>query len=294
MEDHWLLKTFEEVNEKTHPDDKLPCSESERISVFSIRWHITDDIKESHKIFKETFLVNCKDWVYQLERGEKTDLMHFQGYIETKAKLSTEDWKTCLIRNGVKKFHLSPASKNGMTALKTYCMKPETRVDGPWGKRPIYLGQDLPKSLYPWQKKVEEICEGPIDDRKIDWVYCPKGNIGKSKFCKYMDYHKKGYSLDWGDTKDILYMLAQAGAQRCYLFDLTRTKPGATRKEDIYATLEQLKNGSVVVTKYKGFKLQMESPHCFVFTNEPPDRHRMSDDRWRTWTVNEHLELVPF
>lgn len=171
-------------------------------------------------------------------------------------------------------------------------MKSETRVNGPWSDSKIYQGKDLPKTLWPWQEDVMYRCKLPADDRQVNYVYDPKGNMGKSKFVKYMAFHHQSIMLPWGRTGDLLNLVCKLGARDSYFFDLSRSKPQDWAKDDIAAAMEQIKNGYIVNLKYETGAFLMEPPHVWCFSNQPPNLESMSIDRWYLWTINEERKLV--
>jgi len=60
-----------------------------------------------------------------------------------------------------------------------------------------------------------------------------------------------------------------------------------------YLALETLKSGMVCDKRNRLKKRYLSRiPHIWVFTNTPPPRHAMSDDRWKIWTIKD-LKLIP-
>lgn len=188
----------------------------------------------------------------------------------------------------------------GKEALMKYCMKEQSRVMGPWADHEIYLGQDLLKifgslsnpNWYPWQKQVhDEIMLEDPDDRSINWVCDMAGHRGKSKFVKLMGYKFDVPFITYSDTKDAINLITKEPAKRGYLFDLSRTKPQLFSKDDLYATMESVKNGMLINTKFKTGRYYFNPPHVWVFSNEPPDMKKMSMDRWKLWLIGDDLKL---
>ena len=53
-----------------------------------------------------------------------------------------------------------------------------------------------------------------------------------------------------------------------------------------YEMLEELKDGKAESTKYNSIKLQVNTPNTvLVFSNENPDKERMSKDRWIIYLI---------
>lgn len=164
-------------------------------------------------------------------------------------------------------------------------MKTDTRVNGPWSDKKLYLGQDLPTVLYPWQEEVKSRCMADPDDRTINYIWDPEGNTGKSKFSKYMCYHHKALMLPWGKTGDLLNLVIKRGGKDIYLFDLSRSRPQDWARDDIAAAMEQVKNGHVVNLKYETDDFMMNPPHVWCFSNQPPNLSSISIDRWKVWKI---------
>lgn len=219
---------------------------------------------------------------------------HYQGYLKLTAKRRLLTL-AALLREDFPGIHLQPASTAGREALRTYCMKTDTRQAGPWADRPLirpYRGEDLPKELYPWQQHIVDSCKQPADDRTINVVLDEGGNKGKSKLVKYMVYHKLAEDFTFDTATNLRYQIVEAGARTAYLIDLPRNKPKLISMSDLYNTLEDVKNGKVRSGKYQTGKLLMDPPHVWVFTNVPLDKNSMSQDRWVIWTISDNRELV--
>ena len=166
-----------------------------------------------------------------------------------------------------------------------------TRVGGPWASEEVYRGEDLPSELLPYQAEIRDYVLGPVDPREILWLVDYHGNTGKSIFAKYMYHHHGCLKLTWGDTGDILNVVFKMPARRCYIFDLSRTKPKTFSQQDLYAAIEDIKNGYIFNTKYETGVRVMNPPHVLVFANVPPDLRCLTGDRWNVRTI--HPEWNP-
>lgn len=171
-------------------------------------------------------------------------------------------------------------------------MKTDTRVAGPWSDQKLYMGKDLPGTLWDWQEDVKNRCMVEPDDREINYIIDFKGNMGKSKFCKYMVYHHGALMLPWGKTGDILNLVVKKGAKSIYLFDLSRSKPQDWARDDISAAMEQIKNGHIVNMKYETGDFMMDPPHVWCFSNQLPNLASMSMDRWKFWELSDSRQLL--
>lgn len=261
-----------------------------------LQWE--DDKNIDHdkiKLFKETLEDFREYWKYehpskyiiQLERGAQGTL-HFQGYINLDSKIRKSTWIKEINSGPWRGMEISPASKTGKNALKKYAMKRETRVMGPWADTEIYLGEDLPTTLLPWQLKLKKYLLGEINPREIIWINDPAGCGGKSIFAKYMAFHHGAVKLTFGDAGNLLNLVSKRRGKRIYIFDLTRVKPQKIAMDDMYSAMEDIKNGHFVNLKYETEEILMNPPHIVVFSNQAPDQSGLTDDRWTIMDMPEN------
>jgi len=258
---------------------------------WSVNSYETKEQQDVHNWCKSYF----SHFIYQLEnpRTDDKDNFHYQGYgtLLTRARASHIK-KTAISLNGrFKGIRIEPTSTEGRLVVKSYCMKMDSRVAGPWSDRKIYEGKDLPSQLYPWQEEIKDRCLAQPDDRTVNYVIDPIGKQGKSKFVKYMCYHHKAVLSTWGKTGDIINLVSKASNREIFLFDLSRTKPKDWARDDIAAAMEQIKNGHIVNWKFETGALMFDPPHVWCFSNQPPNLSSMSNDRWQLWEIDGLREL---
>lgn len=230
-----------------------------------------------------------KHWVYQHEKVARN---HYQGEVQLKVK-KRKTW--LLKRCGVvdkKWVTLSPSSKGG--GAFAYCLKKESRVAGPWGDKPIYMGQDLLKVPRPWQQEIISAIAKDPDSRTINWVWEADGNVGKSALAKYLAWNKMAIRIPPGNATQIKTYTIAVGSSRCYLVDFPRTDGKEERDTDMFSAVEDVKNGWIVSAMYgKVQELFMEPPHVWCFANRKPNRKLVSRDRWVEWTIEDgHLKKI--
>lgn len=261
-------------------------SDNKQVFHFSARWSVPHT-EENRKTVTTWLQVNAdKDWVFQAE--DTKDNPHYQIYFHTSERIRP---KTLAIRancemNG---FNIQAAATQGKEVLRTYCFK-EERVDGPWGKRPIYTGDDLneiSKCMLPWQQYFYDLIQSKPDRRTIHWVYNPSGNVGKTMFVKYMFWKKLATIIDYGTAMQIKTAVIEEGPRRCYLIDLPRVKGSDESIYSLFSAIESVKNGLVRSTMYgKSQHMLMSPPHVICFSNHLPKVGICSLDRWKIY----HLE----
>jgi len=207
----------------------------------------------------------CKEFTFSGEIGE-SGYKHWQGVFSLKVKEYMPTVKN-LFPNST---HLE-GCKHWWKAIN-YCMKIETHIEGPYDMNSIFL--KLPDKLYPWQSDVIDIILNEPDDRTIHWFWEPKGCRGKTTLCKYLAVKHGAVVMNNCGSRDGSYILPDA--PRVVVINLTRSN------EDFinYGLMEAIKDGLIFSPKYESCMKIFNSPHLLVFSNSPPDRNKMSDDRW--------------
>lgn len=259
--------------------------------VFSFRWSIlangTWDLEEFCNPAKVLAWLRskCQDFVIQLEMTEREGPVHnyhYQGTIKmakrVRAKQLSIEWNEELCGNTI-----SDASAAGKEQLKFYCMKTDTRVAGPWGKRKLATHRDTPtiEEFWPWQTALYKEIQDQPDDRTIHWIWNKEGNGGKTKFAKRMVIENFAKFLSPCKASDALNFVYNCPNENCYLFLLPRTWGSSISKTELYQALESIKDGMIFNSKYSTGTLVMDSPHVVVFANFPPKVECLSLDRWK-------------
>lgn len=260
--------TAEDGNTKASSAD----SKRYRNWFFTLNNYTTEDI-----VCTENTLISIKsNYVFQEETG-KSGTPHLQGSIFLKNGKTFEAMKNLLPN----KIHLE-IIRNKKSA-GAYCCKEETRTGNIYTniKKHKPITDPLKdKPLYRWEKDILELINNNPDPRKIYWYYEPKGNTGKTSFCKHLCINRKDAIYLDGKSADMKYAIAMAieegNIPTLILMDLTRS-----REEYIsYEALESIKNGIFFNGKYKGKMVLFDNPHVIVFANFPPEEFKLSQDRW--------------
>jgi len=249
--------------------------------------------------------VGCGNWAFQLEKGEQAGRLHYQCAINTKKKRS----KTGLLKEfgafydrllGNEAFQKALESNTTLQDMKDnsafdYSTKTKTRVRGPWTRNLYYYdGSDLPleEDLHDWQQFVLlslENCRSA--GRVVNWVYDKVGGAGKSTIMKYLDWkHPRDVTrIPFGNATQMRTVVIKRGVRKLYVFDIPRTRGVYDEMADVYAVIEEVKNGNVQSSMYgdPDLKLLMYPPVVWVFSNSLPKFKALSRDRWRIFTINE-------
>jgi len=240
----------------------------------------------------------CKKYAYQLERGEATGYMHYQGRVSLHKKVRLSGLLS-LCNEWEGKCHWSVTSSEGAKGA-FYVMKEQTRAEGPWSdkeyeppRRELKTVTKMKENgLLPWQASLLEKTKD-YDDRKIHIVIDSDGNSGKSAFCKWVWQHKLGQPVPpMMCAEDLVQFVKSLPYSGLYVIDMPRAMK-KTKLYGLYSGIETLKNGMVYDKRYKGVFEYIDEPNIIVFTNTPPKMSYLSRDRWQLWTITSK-ELVPF
>lgn len=270
------------------PKEESPCC------VFDFTMKVTDDLS----VAKIRSVLNnmCKKYCFQIEKGDKTDYLHYQGRFSLKEKKRLSNVITMLKKMEWEGFHLSVTSKANRDN-DFYACKVDSRVDGPFTNlNYVYIPSHVEKARknpFPWQKEMHKILK-IFDERSIHVIYDKKGNSGKSTFAAYMSICADSAEIPFiNDFKDIMRFAYCLGDKKCYLLDM----PRAANKErlfSMYCAIEKLKSGYCFEDRYEFRIRYSERPSICIFTNTVPDVSLLSKDMWVFWTINEDKELVKY
>jgi len=143
-------------------------------------------------------------------------------------------------------------------------------------------------SWKPWQQDVLTVVSQPADRRKIHWIWESKGNVGKSWLAKYIMLTDDAILMESGKKVDMAYIFAQKPT-KIVMIDLSRTSAPVDGKDylgGVYSICENLKNGSLMSTKYDSQCIVYDVPHVIVFANWEPDYTKWSEDRYDVTNLN--------
>lgn len=146
----------------------------------------------------------------------------------------------------------------------------------------------------PWQQEIIDLVKTKADSRTIEWIYDPHGGAGKTSVGQYIAGERLGIYTTIGSARDLGTQLgAEIEKGECkdaVIFNFPR------QMEDhrIYTGLEQVKDGSVAVPKYKSRMIHWGSrrPHVIVMANYFPNIESVSLDRWRIRPITNGREFT--
>jgi hypothetical protein len=131
--------------------------------------------------------------------------------------------------------------------------------------------------LRPWQRDLDERVRQEPDDRSVFFVVDPEGNKGKSWMTRYWYTSRDDIQrFAIGKREDLAYAIDVS--KKLFVFDIPRGQLELLQ----YSILEQLKDRMIFSSKYESCsKVLPHKCHVVVFTNEEPDRSKMTRDRFK-------------
>lgn len=247
-------------------------------------WDFTLDGKIECNELIEWLKLIAKKWVFQLEKGEKTGYIHWQGRVSliTKVRLPELKWS----------IHWSVTSKECKDCWD-YVSKEATRIGSTYRWDDVYVPRQIREvgELFGWQKSVIEM-SSRWDSRKVNVLLDREGCKGKSvlvgKMCCELKIARKIPPLS--NYKELMGMVMCMPESRCYLIDMPRALD-KNKQEEFYSAIESIKDGHVWDNRYTYKEKWFDSPNIWVFTNVPPNRRLLSADRWKIWEIDEEGDL---
>jgi len=243
----------------------------------SIHWMMTlnnytnEELESLKKVWGDGSIIS--KFCVQEEKGEN-GTPHLQGYIAFIKKSRPME----LFNN--KRIHWEKCRDVKNSIL--YCSKEETKNGERWTNivfpKPIKVIKE--EQFYGWQHEILNMIKGEPDDRKIYWYWEDTGGAGKSCFSKYLVVKHNAVILS-GKGNDCKYGIVKwhesmGTYPELIIYDVPRCNIDYVN----YEALESIKNGLFFSGKYESTQVVMNSPHLIIFANEPPDKSKMSADRW--------------
>lgn len=237
---------------------------------FTFNNYTTTDIETIEAIFK----VECDWYLFQEEIGNVEKTPHLQGCVKFKGKGKR---LTEVIKYN-KDIHWEKTNKVSPSII--YACRADKRA--PNGQL-FYHNITLPEIAEPieltepygWQLEVMDILKEKPHPRHIYWFWEETGNIGKTELCKYLAV-KHQATIITGKTSDIFNAVLRAKSKKIFIVNIPKSLQDFVN----YGAIEAVKDGLLYSGKYEGGQVVFNRPHIFVFSNQPPDRTKMSEDKF--------------
>lgn len=267
------------------------------------RWAFTifRDDKDHDDILK-VLKGNAKSYCFQQESCPSTGRVHYQGRVSWKQPIRARELSKLLWNS-----HISP--EVNMEAGTFYCLKEETRLNGPWtdkDKKKLVQKHIQEMVLNPWQQELKDILTGDLDDgdtRTINCVIDERGNTGKTWFKKYC-HQREGAIIVPSTCTTAEDMISCVANQTKVYNDMNKMWQGTIIIDmpramapkhwwTIAQGIETIKDGSLYDKRYHYTEVLIEPPALCVMTNTRPPIQVFSSDRWRFFTVVDGgLEMI--
>ena len=137
--------------------------------------------------------------------------------------------------------------------------------------------------LRPWQKTLLRYFNNPTE-RKVIWITGCVGNEGKTYFQNYIQFLfsvRRVCLLDMVRKSENIFHVLSKQSLTCkdiFLFNLPKN---VSVYNCSYDTLEALKDGKCISSKYNSSILKFKLPNIvMVFSNSSPFTSSLSSDRW--------------
>lgn len=244
----------------------------------------------------------CSKWVFQLEKGEKTGYEHYQGRVSLIKKTTPEKAKKVL---GDKINWSSPTTTKEHQKTAFYVLKEQTRIKEPQTEQdykkntieyvPVQY-KELLKEVKPFQNS---IINSKVNFRTVNCVVNGGGNVGKSYVSNVLELLNKGFRLppldDYKELMQLLcnYCMDNNIRQLGFLF-IDIPKCASQKMKNLYVGIEEILSGKLWDTRNHYKKWYIDTPNIWVFCNDKPDESYLSADRWKFWSINDKLELIPY
>ena len=253
----------------TKPPPKKQISPAKRWC-FTLNNYTDEDVSSIVPILEQRCDIVC----IGKEIGEQ-GTPHLQGYFELKTK------NRPLSLGLSAKIHFEKC-KGNRTANIEYCSKDSELICSKGCPKPV-------KVINPdrdWEQEILNEIKNEPNDRTIFW-YWGDGNIGKTSFCKYLTVKHSAIALG-GKACDMRNGVIEYAKTNGRTPDLVLINIPRSFNSDYisYEGIENIKDMYFYSGKYEGGMVCGNPPHLFIFANEPPDRDRLSADRW----VIRHIE----
>lgn len=207
---------------------------------------------------------------------------HLQGYVEFKIKKHLRTIKKINDR-----IHWEGARGDRMSNIK-YCSKEKIYISTYAVRRPV----KFPDMERRWQKFLLEKIRQEPDGRKIIWCFDREGGQGKSTFSKFLYMNHQALMLPTKQN-DAFYVVAKAFNDNHPLNLIVFDIPRSSKEFICYGVMEKVKDGFISSGKYESCSVAYAPPHVLVFSNEPPDRSKMSSDRWEVYELYD-FNAIPY
>lgn len=163
----------------------------------------------------------------------------------------------------------------------------------------IIKGYTLPfcqkiEKLYIWQEALCNIVREKPDDRKIHWVWEPRGCAGKTTFQKYLYGNFPKVVVLSGKGDNMLNGIVEYQKKCGHLPEIVLINIPRCVEKVSWNGIESIKDMFFYSGKYEGGMVCGACPHVVIFANTEPPYEVLSQDRWDVYEIiDEELIVSP-
>lgn len=245
----------------------------------------------------------AKRYVFQLEKGDATGYLHYQGRMSLIKKHRKSELLKLFGSIPVPNYLEPTVNATAYSGDLFYVTKDETRQDGPWDERESeffmpYQYANILDKMHPYQMAIWNSCD-TRNARQINYLYDESGNMGKSTIASLIEIYGRGIDVPpVNDMKELMQVVCdecygRTRDPKCFLFDMPRALD-KTRLYGMFSAIEQIKKGKLYDMRYSYKKWWIHSPQIWVFSNRPPETSMLSADRWNLFMIDDKKCLVEY
>lgn len=247
--------------------------------------------KEYEELISSISSNSSNKYIIGKEIGEKYKTPHLQGFVNFSTKLRLSALKKLYSS----KIHWEKC-KGNQEQNYDYCSK-----GGDFVTNIVIKNKPIPvktiTNLLPFQKSLEDIVNGPINEGKVIWVYDPIGQTGKTQFVRYMHVKYNCPFAYGGKCSDIINLAfnnkkyLETTQKPCFIYNFGRE---VEADKISYNSMEQISDGLIANTKYEAGNLAFNQPHLIVLANCLPLMKKLTKSRWIIKTIDSEMNLVDY
>ena len=246
----------------------------------------------------------AKKWVFQGEKGKKTEYKHWQGRMSLFKKVRKGTLLKLLKKTGWNppQFLEPTLTSEYEKGSFNYQLKTDSRISGPWrdDEEPEFIPKQYEiEKLLPWQTAVVGSLNF-FDKRKINVIIDKIGNKGKSTLAHYCKLHLGGVVIPAMNDADKLLQIAccilrsKKKRNSCLIFiDIPRAM-NQKKLAGLYTAIETIKGGWSYDWRNHFKEWYIHSPVVWVFTNTVPESSYLTNNRWALWKITKSMELQKY
>ena len=277
-------------------------------------WSFTWDtnVRQRH-LPKEDQLVRflnkiTTEFVFQKEKGTIKQKEHYQGALTLIGARQSKKQVLQIFEEQFKNVAGLTLNKvYDKVALYAYVTKSEGRVSGPFygGVNDMYDTTVAGTELRSWQKGLLDFLKFGLGDkvfrdRKIIWVEDQVGNTGKSFFQKYLRIGQRDITVRKLPVSTVdrlisaVTKIVKSDKIDLFMINLTRTQGEEQSFKDLFAAIEDIKDGYIADTMYGKYnECVFESPLIIIFANCSLTDYEqyLSKDRWLPVVIDRDREI---